>query len=127
MTIMGSLQWFGLLARSNFSVYHTVYDFERLPDSGVDRTLPSEARIELQLSFALSMRWSANLAGPFSPMVSATDASTSYGFGVSVAPASEDLVRVISSYAEKRGDYAVLGMDFGDAKSSSTVQECLDL
>jgi hypothetical protein len=49
-------------------------------------------------------------------MISATDASTTYGFGVSVAPAGEALVREISTYAEKRGDYVVLGTGAGDMK-----------
>ena len=111
MTIMGSLQWFDLLARSKLAVYHKVYDFERLPNSGSTRILPREVRSELQMSIALSLFWSANLDRPFLPIVSATDASTTFGFGVSVAPAGEALVREISTYAEKRGDYVVLDRD----------------
>ena len=116
MTVMGSLRWFDLLARSKLSVHRSVYDFERLPDSSAARVLPSEVKSELQMSIALCMFWSANLDRPFLPMVSATDASTSYGFGVSVARAAEDLVREVSSYAEKRGDYVVLGTSSGEVK-----------
>ena len=118
MTIMGSLQWFDLLARSKLSAYNTVYEFERLPDATLVRPLPSEVRSELQLSIALSLFWSAKLDRPFLPMVSATDASTSFGFGVSVAPADVGLVREISTYAEKRGDYVVLNTDNEVAKKS---------
>ena len=55
------------------------------------------------MSIALNMFWFANLDRTSLSMVSATDASTSYGFGVSVAPAGEAVVRDISTFAEKRG------------------------
>ena len=114
MTVMGSLQWFDLLARGKLAVYKTVYDFERLPNSDSARVLPSDVKSELQMSVALGMFWSANLDRPFLPLVSATDASTIYGFGVSVASADETIVREISTYAEKRGDYVVLSAEGED-------------
>jgi hypothetical protein len=114
MTVMGSLQWFDLLARGKLAVYRTVYDFERLPNSDTARVLPSEVKSELPMSVAWGMFWSANLDRPFLPLVSATDASTIYGFGVSVASADEALVREISTYAEKRGDYVVLSAEGED-------------
>ena len=49
-------------------------------------------------------------------MVSATDSSTSCGFGVRVAPADEALVRDISTLAEKLGDCVVLGTDSKDVQ-----------
>ena len=117
MQVMGSLQWLDLLQRSKLAVYCTIYDFEQLPDPDVGKPLPPEVRSELQLSIALSPFWSADLSRPYLPMISATDASSEFGFGVSVADADEKLVREVSSYAEKRGDYVVL--DSGDATTSA--------
>ena len=90
------------LARSKLAVYRAVYDFEQLPKSDFARPLPSEVRSELQLSIALGLFWSANLDRPFLPLVSATDASTMHGFGVSVAPSSESIVRESVACREKR-------------------------
>ena len=99
-SIIGSVQWFELLARSKLAVYRNVYDFERFPDARIARALPPEVRNELQISVALSLIWSANLDRPLLPMVSATDASTSYRVGVSVAPASPAMVRELSTFSE---------------------------
>ena len=66
------------------------------------------------MSVALIPFWSANLDRHFLPMVSATDASTTYGFGVSVAPVSEALVRELSTFQGKRGDYVVFSTEAKD-------------
>ena len=108
MQMMGSLQWFDLLARSKLAVYQDIYAFERLPDPDIKKTLPASVRSELELSVALAPFWSADLSRPYLPFLSATDASSSYGFCVSVAGASPSLIRQVSRYAEKRGDYVVL-------------------
>jgi hypothetical protein len=108
MQLMGSLQWFDLLVRSKLAVYQHIYDFERLPNPAVSRELPSSVRSELQVSLALAPFWSADLGRPYLPLVSATDASTTYGFGVCVADVDVNTVRNIAGFAEKRGDYVVL-------------------
>jgi hypothetical protein len=84
--------------------------------------MPIEVRSELQVSLALAPFWSANLDRPYQPFVSATDASTSFGFGVCVAPADESVVRRMAGYAEKRGDY-VLGFTGPGAKSAAQVRK----
>ena len=71
--------------------------------------MPGDLRSELQVSLGLAIFWSADLSRRHLPFLSATDASTSYGFGVSTAAADIDMVRAVSRYAEKRGDYVVLG------------------
>ena len=90
------------------SVYNTVYDFEKLSNPDESRAAPGTVRSELQVSIALGPFWSTDMSRPYLPFISATDASTTFGFGVSVANASEKLVREVSSYAEKRGGYVVL-------------------
>ena len=114
MQVMGSLQWFDLLARSKLAVYDTIYDFEQLPNPDASQVMPPAARGELQASIALAPFWSADLSRPFLPFISATDASTTFGFGVCVADATEDVVRAVASYAEKRGDYVVLNRSVAD-------------
>ena len=109
MKVMGSLQWFDLLARSKLAVYDSVYDFMQLSDPQCSRTMPGDVRSELQVSLGLAIFWSADLSRRHLPFLSATDASTSYGFGVSTAAADIDMVRAVSRYAEKRWDYVVLG------------------
>ena len=54
MQVMGSLQWFDLLARSKLAVYDTIYDFELLPNPDVSQVMPPAARGELQ-AHALSI------------------------------------------------------------------------
>jgi hypothetical protein len=85
-----------------------VYSFEALPDPEKMYVVPPAARSELQVSLALGLCWSADLSREFLPFISATDASSSFGFGVCVANASMDKIREVAACAEKRGDYVVL-------------------
>ena len=115
--LMGSLQWFDLLARSKLAVYSDVYSFMELADQNVEQIVPSAVKGELHASLALAPFWSADLGRKFAPFISATDASSDFGFGVSVASASPSLARKVAALAEKRGDYVTL---------ASTTPESLD-
>jgi hypothetical protein len=108
MVSMGSLQWFDLLSRSKLSIYNDIYDFAQLSGPSVPRTLPSGARSELLLSIVLAPCWSASLSREHLPFVSATDASTTFGFGACTANVSKEQIREISRFSEKRGDFVVL-------------------
>ena len=90
-------------SEGRLSVHNSVYDFERLPHPDQDRPMPDDVRNELLVSLALAPFWSANLDRPFRPLISATDASTRFGFWVCVADASMDVVRRVAGLAEKRG------------------------
>ena len=111
MKTMGSLQWFDLLNRNKLSVYDDVYAFMQLPDPSSCHDLPDNVKAELMVSICLAPFWSADLSRRHLPFLSATDASTSYGFGVSIASADITVVREVSRFAEKRGDYVVLDND----------------
>ena len=53
----------------------------------------------------------ADLTRPWSSIIVASDASPSFGFGVSVAPASPDDLRAFSRFAARRGAFARLERD----------------
>ena len=132
MTIMGSLQWFDLLNRGKLAVYDSIYAFELSEQPDMPRPLPQTARSELFASVALATFWSADLSREFLPFISATDASTEFGFGVAVANTGLDVVRRVATFAEKRGDYVVLGDSVLDkpvlrTKARLGTARCLDL
>ena len=80
----------------------------QLSDPHRSRTLPGDAMNELQVSLGLAIFWSADLSRCHIRFLSATDASTSYGFGVSTAAADIDMVRAVCRYVLKRGDYVFI-------------------
>lgn len=105
---MGSLQWFDLLVRAKLACYDKIYDFCRAENSNVPRVLPGDCKSELLLSISLAPLWSVNLDREHVPFISATDASTEFGFGVCTASASIDTIRHVAGLAEKRGDFVLL-------------------
>ena len=108
MKLMGSMQWFDLLNRNKLAMYDSIYLFEQMPSPESAYRLPGGARSDLQASLALAPFWCADLSREHLPFISATDASSSYGFGVCIANASAAVIRKVASFAEKRGDYVVL-------------------
>ena len=106
--ILGVQQWFDLLSRCKLSVYNKVYSFVRDPmDSALVR-VPPEVLFELCVSMLLGVFWRVDLRRPFLPLISATDASTTFGFGASVARVSPAFARRVARVAEKQGDFVVL-------------------
>ena len=63
---------------------------------------------EIAASFLLGVYWLTDLRRPFLPLLSATDASTDYGFGALVAKIPPAHVQRIARTAEKQGDFVVL-------------------
>jgi hypothetical protein len=81
-------------------------------------------------SVSLAVFWSADLRREYLPFISATDASTDFGFGLAVANADIDVVREVATFAEKRGDYITLGDTVSEAsrlKPRLGVARCLNL
>ena len=106
-TILGHLAWFALLSRPLFSCLHSVYDFARNDDLGRSE-VPSNLVAELAL-FGWLLAWiDGDLTRPWQDLVIASDASPSFGFGVSVAPADQDLLRSFSRDAVRAGAHARL-------------------
>ncbi|CAE6932940.1 PDE9A [Symbiodinium sp. CCMP2592] len=106
--LLGVMQWFDLLRRPKLSVYSSVYDFVRHPKDTSVRRVPSRVCAEMAASFLLGVYWLTDLTRPFLPLLSATDASTEFGLGASVARVTSAEARRIARYAEKQGDFVVL-------------------
>ena len=112
--LLGAFQWFDLLVRPKLSVYSSIYKFT-LPGDGHAALLPAEVVAELACSLCLGVFWRCDLRRPFLPLVGATDASTSYGFGASCIRATSSVARKLARVAEKQGAFVV--MDGGAAET----------
>ena len=102
MKLMGSMQWFDLHNRNKLSMYDSVHPFEQLSNPDRAQWLPSAARSDLEASLALAPFWCADLSREFLLFTAATDASSSFCFGVAIDKTSEAFVRKAASFAEKR-------------------------
>jgi hypothetical protein len=117
---LGTLSWFDLLNRGKLSVWDDIY---RFVDESSDEVcaLPASVSSELIACMSLSVFWSVDLSRDYLGLLSATDASTEYGFGISVCPVPIEDVRKLSRKAEKRGDYVRLHTDPGDPVPKSRL------
>ena len=107
---LGHLAWFALLSRPTFSGLHCVYEDAR-DNSTTRAALRAESAIELSL-FLMLLPWiEGDLTRPWSELIVASDASPSFGFGVSVAHATPHLPRSFARIAARQGAYARLGRD----------------
>ena len=94
--ILGTGSWFAGLCRPAFSCFHTVYDFSR--DRTDERaTLPDSVRAELLLFMSVCPLLEADTRRVWQDCVVATDASTVFGFGVSVAHCDATVTRDIAN------------------------------
>lgn len=109
--ILGHIQWLDLLNRPLFSILHSCYGFARSTLPGVSRPVPDSVRKELRTVCALSMLWSFDITKGWHNEIIATDASPSFGFGVSRLRCSANLARSVGRLSEKRGDYVTLSVD----------------
>jgi len=105
---LGKVQWYDLLCRSKLACYQQVYTFARRQPGGTVDDVPPGVVEELLASVALSAWWTVPLHRPFEPVVLATDASTGYGFGGSVASLPLGEVRQLSRLCSRVGDRVVL-------------------
>ena len=85
--ILGHLAWFALLARPVLSCLHEVYGETRRLDT-IKARLSGKRLIELTLFAAFLPFIDADLTRPWADVMVASDAFPSFGFGVSVAPAT---------------------------------------
>ena len=126
-TVLGMLQWYDLLRRPKLSVYHAVYGFLRDPDDTKLRQVPGPVLQELLLGLVLGVFWRSDLSRQFLPLILASDASPSFGFGASVSRASADKTRELARIAEKQGSYVVLDGGADLASSSSGKGHMLNM
>ena len=109
-TILGHIAWFALLARPIFSCMHRTYEVARLPEAE-RHTLDDVAAAELLLVTWMLPWIDADLTRPWQDVLLASDASPAYGFGVSVADASADLLRSFAREATLPNTHARLARD----------------
>ena len=105
--LLGHIQWFDLLARPLFSILDTLYASSRQEGQLTIRALEDVHLAELSLVM-LAPFWQADLRRPWLRLITATDASVSYGFGLCVAPCTASKARALGRLSEKRGDYVRL-------------------
>ena len=115
---LGSLQWLDLLQRCKLSLYDTVYAFARQRDEWTVVDVPTSVLQEMVSSIILAPFWDLDMTTPHLPFIGATDASTVFGFGASIAPMSLDEIRKIARLSTKAGDHVTLSGDGNDAQAS---------
>ena len=94
--ILGTCSWFAALSRPVFSCFHQVYEFSR--ERGTGRAaVPASVRAELCLFVALCPLLEADTWREWQDCVVASDASSVFGFGVSVANCSPTVTRDIAN------------------------------
>ena len=105
---VGTLQWYDLLERTKLAVYDEVYAFAASEPENVRRCVPSTCLCELLCGVVLGPFWGFDMRRPYQPLIVASDASTSFGLGVSVAELGVDHVRRLARLDTKAGDHVVL-------------------
>jgi hypothetical protein len=108
--VNGSLQWFDLLNRPKLAGYGAMYAFGRIEPPDDSLSLPSEVAEEWLVSLLLSPAWCIDLTSEVSHEIIATDASTTFGLGVSHAHVDEQTAESLLSYDDGRGDYVTVGL-----------------
>ena len=110
LSVTGTLQWFDLLIRPKLSGYHSVYAFGRVTPDDESQSIPQDVLTEWCLSLLLAPAWTIDLTSPVSNDIVATDASTSFGLGVSHARIDDATAEAVMSFDEKRGDYITIAL-----------------
>ena len=120
-SFLGVPQWYDLPCRPKLAVYHHVYRFVLSNQDGVRKTAPRAVINEFLMSAALGVFWRVDLRRPFAPLVGASDASTDFGFGVSIQKCSPSVA--LAAVAERSLvdrfhilDHGLRGGDYQDRK-----------
>ena len=109
--LLGVMQWLALMARPFLSIFDRVYVFARRPEEKVPIDLPTDVIDELVTFALLTPLLVADLTREFHPLLAATDASPSFGFGASVCPITPEEAVKLGTYSDKRGDFIRLRRD----------------
>ena len=107
LELLGCLRWYDLLRRQQLAAYQQVYKFTMHADSH-QQPVPGEVIEELLLGTLLGIFWLTDLRKPTLDLIAASDASTVFGLGASVAKMPADQLRRLRRLAEKQGDYVFL-------------------
>ena len=106
---LGTLQWYDLLERAKLAVYDEVYKLAASEPEKLRRCVPTACLCELLCGVVLGAVWGFDVRRSHQPVVLASDASTSFGFGVSVAELDVNHVRQLAHLGTEAGDHVVLG------------------
>jgi hypothetical protein len=104
-SMLGLLQWFFQLQRPCFAILNEAYAFASLEPQGFARHLPAKVLAEMEMALCLLPLLPADLSREWNSIVIATDASTSFGFGVSARQCTQLEAATLGRLAERRGDY----------------------
>jgi len=116
--LLGHIEWFNLLNRPLFSCLDALYGFTRMTPSTIKFDLPVHCKREFAMVLSLCCYWSFDLTKPFSRELVATDASTSYGFGVSRLRCSRRFSKFVGRLSSRRGDFISLLPELGELPSA---------
>jgi hypothetical protein len=106
--VLGIVEWFDQLARPLFPTLDEVYAFTQQNHPRTSIGLQSDHLLELHLVLALAPLWEADLTRPRPSEIEATDASASFGFGISILKCSPATARRVGRPSAKQGDYVRL-------------------
>ena len=113
---VGQLQWQCMLARPLFSCFNMVYDLVRRQPDSEDQPLTDGIMSELALCSSLFPLWSADLSRPWLSVLTATDASGNYGFGMCMSKCTPGLSRQIAAAAGEGDMVTRLEHSVGDPR-----------
>jgi len=111
---LGGAQWFCLLERWLFSVFHKSYEFARGEPADKERDVPANVVQEVSLFLALAPFLTLPLDRQVYPRILACDAAPEYGFGVAEVACGRAEAEKLCRLAEKRGDYVRPSADPAD-------------
>ena len=119
--LLGVQQWYDLLCRCKLAAYDKVYECVRDEADTCVKTVPHLVLFELCAAMFLGFFWRQDLQRPFLPLLCATDASTEYGFGASVARLPVPMIRRLARIAEKLGAYVVMDGGFSPENAAKRL------
>ena len=109
---LGVLQWHDLLRRLKLSVFAEVYRFTGDATDWKVVDVPPAVLVELVVDIVLSAFTSVDMGLPYLGFLGATDASTEFGHGATIAPMDRQRLHNIAQLAAKSGEHVVLhGVD----------------
>jgi len=124
--LLGSAGWFAQLTQWHYSIFVRAYELARHVELDAEQPITPAAQDEFVVYAALAPLLVADLARPFLPLIACSDASPSYGYGVSVRGIDPVLAEELASLSEHRGDYLVfsdpLPTDGGQRRAGSPAQ-----
>ena len=110
--LLGQCTWFGIMNRPTLAVFDEIYGITKQGGS-TRQEVPQGVIRELVHFVSLLPLLEADLQRPWQRCLLATDASMDFGFGVSVADVSADLVRELGRVAAAPGHVVRLARGLG--------------